>query len=124
MVMIEINIGKQFSDDPSGRYYTDGKGSGEEFREEVLIPSLNEAKEGSKKILIILDDEVEGYGSSFLVEAFAGVVKFGHMKASDLIELLEFSYDDADFEFYKNRTLQYVNEAKFGSEVYQSTKEE
>ncbi len=122
--MIEINVGKQSSEDPSGRYYTDGKGSGEEFREEVLIPALNNAKTTSKKILIILDDEVEGYGSSFLVEAFAGVVKYGHMTADELIKLLEFRYDDPDFEFYKNRTLQYINEASFNSEIYNSTKKE
>lgn len=123
-MMIEINIGKEFSDDPSGRYYTDGEGSGEEFREEVLLPAIKQATENKEKIRIILDDDVDGYGSSFLVEAFAGVVKYGHMKAEQLTCLLDFSYKDADFEFFAQRSLEYIRNAKFNSDVYRKTKSE
>ena len=121
--MIEINIGKDFSEDPSGRYYSDGEGSGEEFREEVLRPKLEEADKNNDKIRVILDDEVDGYGSSFLVEAFTGVVKFGYMKPDRLLEIIEFSYKDEDFEFFANRCIEYIKNAKFNSEKYKSTKD-
>jgi hypothetical protein len=116
-----INIGKDFSDDPSGRFYSDGEGSGEEFREEHLLPKLNDLKAG-EKIKIILDDDVEGYGSSFLVEGFAGIVKYGYMAADLLTNKLEFEYSDEDFSFYKDRCIKYIKEAKFNSKSYTPTK--
>lgn len=62
--MKRINIGKDFSDTPWGRYHDDGPVSGERFREEFLKPAL---KEGEKVCVSI--DDAEGYGSSFLDEA-------------------------------------------------------
>jgi hypothetical protein len=121
MGMAKINVGTDFSDDPSGRFYTDGKGSGEEFREEYLWPKLQDLQ-SDEKLTIIMDDHVEGYGSSFLVEGFAGIVKFGYMKADQLIKLLDFKYQDDDFEFYKERCIKYIEEAKFSTKDYQSTK--
>ncbi len=34
--MAVLKIDSDFSEDPAGRYYSDGKGSGEEFREEFF----------------------------------------------------------------------------------------
>lgn len=111
--MRKINIGKDFSDHPIGRYRSDGNSSGEVFREEVLIPNLKKL-EDNEKIEIILDDGVDGYGSSFLVEAFAGIVKAGIMDSKDLSKRLVFSYSDEDFSFYEGKVRQYIAEAKFG----------
>ncbi|HFR4115523.1 TPA: DUF4325 domain-containing protein [Yersinia enterocolitica] len=118
-----LNVGTEFSTLPSGRYYSDKTGSsGEQFREELLTNKLNQLVSG-EKLIIILDENVEGYGSSFLVEAFAGMVKYGYMQKDDLLKKLEFSFTDPDFSFFKKRILQYINEATFGSKVYVSTKE-
>lgn len=114
-----LYVGKQFSDDPAGRYYTDGDGSGEEFREEVLRPLLAL----NKPITINIDENVEGYGSSFLVEAFGGLIKHGYFKASDVNRMLTIDFNDPDFGFYARKIKQYINEAVFKSEQYVSTKE-
>lgn len=83
-----LNIGKQFSRFPAGRYAKDGPASGEEFRERVLLPLLNQ----SVPICIELDDAI-GFGSSFLEEAFGGLVRRG-WKPDDLLGILTFISED------------------------------
>lgn len=80
-----INIGKDFSDEPYGRYQTDGDSNGTTFREDFLLPALKKYK----KIQIILDD-AEGYGSSFLDEAFGGLVRLHGFTTEDLLNRFEF----------------------------------
>lgn len=76
--MRTISIAKDFSVYPGGRTPIDGPFSGEEFRENILIPIFNSNEE------VIIDfDGVRGYGSSFLEEAFGGLVRSGIKK--DLI---------------------------------------
>lgn len=120
--MKKINIGKDFSTNPAGRFRSDGEGNGEAFREDVLKNAVLSLKPG-EKLEIIIDDEVEGYGSSFLTEGFAGMVKFGYIEGDALIEKIEIVYTDEDFDFYKNKILDYIKKAKFNSKVYEPTKE-
>lgn len=108
--MKTINIGKDFSDHPIGRYRTDGEASGEAFRDDVLVPALRSLN-SNEKIKIILDDGVEGYGSSFLVEAFAGVVRNNITSGIDLKSKLIFYYNDQDFAFFEEKIKQYIDEA-------------
>lgn len=113
-------IGKEFSPDPAGRYYSDGDASGEQFREDVLKPLIN--KLGPNEVLTVnLDEGVEGYGSSFLSEAFGGLVKFGYFEAKFLLERLSFEYSNPDFEFYEKRIKSYISSSKFNSSVYTPT---
>ena len=124
MKNLEINIGKTFSSTPSGRFYTDmTDSSGEQFREELLWPALQQL-ETNQKVKIILDDDVEGYGSSFLVEGFAGIVKYGYMDKEVLLEKLELFQVDPDLLLFKKKIIQYINEAVFNSKQYESTKPE
>ncbi|WP_296128083.1 DUF4325 domain-containing protein [Pseudomonas sp. Ga0074129] len=119
--MAILNIGKDFSTDPAGRFYSDGgDSSGEEFREDHLLPALKQLTH-NEKLEIIIDDSVEGYGSSFLVEGFAGLVKYGYMTAEDLLGRLQITHTNPEFEFYKNKILQYINEAKYNSKKYTPT---
>lgn len=67
-----INVAKDFSKYPAGRTKTDGPESGERFREEYLIPAIQKGK-----LTIIELDGTRGYGSSFLEEAFGGLVRGG-----------------------------------------------
>ncbi len=112
--MNTFNIGKEFSTDPIGRYRSDSDSSGELFREEYLKPKLEKLAKG-EKLKIILDDGVEAYGSSFLVEGFAGLVKHGYFEKEELINMLEFEFKDEDFDFYANKIKQYIKEAKYNS---------
>ena len=116
--MKTLYIGNSFSDDPAGRYYTDGDGSGEEFREEVLKPLFYKAD----KVVINIDQNVEGYGSSFLVEAFAGLIKHGYFTKANILKKIEIKFSDPDFEFYSKKIYQYLDEAKYNSAKYKSTK--
>lgn len=68
-----INVATDFSRYPAGRYMSDGPYSGERFRNEFLRPVLD-----SKDTAIIELDGVRGYGSSFLEEAFGGLVRAGY----------------------------------------------
>lgn len=62
-----------FAKFPGPRYKSLGKYSGEEFREAVLIPAIEEQGDS----LVVDLDGVFGYGSSFLEEAFGGIVRKG-----------------------------------------------
>lgn len=73
--MRQINIARDFSVFPGGRTPDDGPNSGKDFREKLLIPALKT----EEKLQIELDG-TRGYGSSFLEEAFGGLVRCGYDK--------------------------------------------
>lgn len=79
-----INIAKDFTRYPGGRFYSDGPYSGEEFRTELLLPVLESGDE-----CLIVFDGARGYGSSFLEEAFGGLVRAGY-KASLILSKFNF----------------------------------
>ncbi len=65
-----ISVARDFSIFPGGRLTISGKWSGEEFRERVLIPALTAG------VPFVLDlDGVKGYPTSFLEEAFGGLIR-------------------------------------------------
>lgn len=68
--MLIINVAKEFTRFPSGRFKANGDTSGEAFRQRFLEPALREGKD----ITVELDGTI-GYGSSFLEEAFGGLVR-------------------------------------------------
>lgn len=64
----EIDVARSFTSYPVGRTRSDGRYSGEAFRDDHLVPAL---KAGAVTVLM---DGAKGYGSSFLEEAFGGLV--------------------------------------------------
>ena len=62
-----------FSEFPGPRYINLGPDSGELFRKTVL---LREIEENNGEIAVVLDGAF-GYGSSFLDEAFGGLIRDG-----------------------------------------------
>lgn len=87
--MTKISIANDFSRFPAGRYKTDGPYSGEEFREKHLRPAFS--REG--KVTVDLDG-ARGYGSSFLEEAFGGLVRSG-ISVSDVSKKLDLVSKDS-----------------------------
>ncbi|MBT8419231.1 MAG: STAS-like domain-containing protein [Gammaproteobacteria bacterium] len=83
-----LNIAKDFSPYPAGRVATDGPYSGQRFRGELLEPAMKEGKE-----LMIELDGTRGYGSSFLEEAFGGLVRAGY-PSKTILSLLTFKTND------------------------------
>lgn len=70
--MQTINIANHFSRYPAGRIPSDGPYSGELFRDNFLVPVLKT----NEKVIIEMDG-TRGYGSSFLEEAFGGLIRLG-----------------------------------------------
>jgi hypothetical protein len=83
-----VNVAKDFSRFPAGRFSSDGPYSGEEFRRKLLEPHLQK----DEVILVDLDGAL-GYGSSFLEEAFGGLIRVGYA-AADLLRRLTFKSKD------------------------------
>lgn len=71
MENIKYYIAEQYTKTPGGRK---GEYSGEDFREKVLYKIYIDAKKQNKRLIINLDGGY-GYGSSFLEEAFGGLVR-------------------------------------------------
>jgi len=69
---MEINIARDFSVTPAGRFIKDGPFSGEDFRKKLLEPHF--INKSTEKITINFDG-VEGYSTAFLEEAFGGLVR-------------------------------------------------
>ena len=122
--MKKFNIGKDFSTDPFGRFRSDSPKSpertGEAFREDYLKPRL-EGLGLDEKLEIFIDDGVESYGSSFLSEGFAGIVKYGYMTKEELLSKIEIKFSNEDFEFFKKKILEYIAQAKYKSKKYEPT---
>lgn len=112
--MAIFNIGKDFSTDPAGRYQSDGEFNGERFREEFLIPRLKGLKKG-EVLEIVIDDGVEAYGSSFISEGFAGVIKCGHMTRDELLKKIKITYSNPEFGFFEKRIIDHIKKSKYKS---------
>jgi len=69
---MEINIARDFSVTPGGRFIKDGPFSGEDFRIKMLEPLF---RNRSTEKIIINFDGVEGFSTAFLEEAFGGLVR-------------------------------------------------
>lgn len=98
-----INIAQDFTDSPGARYYTDGKFSGQEFREKILLDIFDSYDE----ITIVLDG-TEGYATSFLEESFGGLARDkGITKVLDKLKFISKEEPDLIYEI-----IGYINEAK------------
>jgi hypothetical protein len=103
--MKKINIATEFSEFPVGRFYNDGPDSGERFRDEILEPAL---KDGQSVIVFL--SGTEGYGSSFLDEAFGGIVRKLHLSQADVDRRIILEADPEDQSFVQE-ILQYISDA-------------
>lgn len=95
-----INISKDFNEAPAGRYHPqDGDWTGELFRNDILIPNLKKYK-----YVVVNLDNSSGYGSSFIDEAFGGLVREGFFTKEYLRTHLIFTAPDEN--------MIYVDEAR------------
>ena len=85
-----INIAEQFTRFPAGRYRSDGPYSGQRFREDLLVPALREFA----PVAVQLDGTM-GYGSSFLEEAFGGLIRTESFEPKDLQKRIKLESRDA-----------------------------
>jgi hypothetical protein len=91
-----IRISEAYSKTPGPRYIIEGPFSGEKLRQEILLSRIVSAIEGNGKILIDLDGTA-GYGTSFLEEAFGGLLRVNNIPYEQLEKTLEFKSDEEPY---------------------------
>jgi len=84
-----LRLAETFSRFPAGRYRQNGPYSGEAFRDDHLIPRLRRGE-----TLTVDLDGTRGYASSFLEEAFGGLVRSDRLTTADLQRLTLLSGED------------------------------
>lgn len=105
--MIHLSIANDFSKTPGVRYPQEGKFSGQEFRQDVLIPRVKEAIENDDTLEIDLDGTY-GLGPSFLEEAFGGLIREG-FDYNLLMKILKFK--SIEVPYYIEDVKKYMKEA-------------
>ena len=99
-----INVLRDFSKYPGGRYPTDGDHSGQALREDLLEPALRRYE----TVVVELDGTL-GYGSSVLEEGFGGLVRVSGFTAEHLHRALELRTENAELA---STIWHYVDEAQ------------
>lgn len=87
--MITVSVAKDFTRFPAGRYKRNGETSGEAFRERFLEEPIRRGEH----VTVEFDGTV-GYGSSFLEEAFGGIVRSLKVSAEFVLEHLTLQTSD------------------------------
>ena len=101
-----------FSTYPSGRDAQDGSSNGERYRTEVLIPLLQEAQAQGNKVVCVSLKGVLSFGSSFLEEAFGGLVRTGRFSKDQLRKLLKIDPGKPSFVRHERAIWAYIEEAE------------
>src|ERR1700691_5841505 len=108
---MEIDVARDFSRTPGGRHISDGPFSGQLFRDRILAPALQEARRNNDRVVVILDG-TRGYLSSFLEEAFGGLVRECGFTHRELDRLLEIRTHDPYYKHYKITANRAIAEAR------------
>ncbi len=109
MLDLRVDIGRDFSLTPGGRYRQNGDFSGEEFREDILAPKLQMAIAQGLKVRVAIDTVSRSYQASFLDEAFAGLIRDAHFSKDQVRRFLIIEASDSRFEKYKNLAEYYID---------------
>lgn len=109
---MNIDLAQQYSPYPSGRYASDGSFNGERFRNEILVPALTLAKKSHADKVVVNIDGVRTFGSSFLEEAFGGLIRKGFFSRTDLEKLLVVVCSKPHLAIFKDTIINYIDEAR------------
>lgn len=91
-----LKISKVFSRTPGARFRSEGKFSGQELREVHLTPAIKEAV--ATQIILCIDlDGTAGYGTSFLEEAFGGLIRVDKISLTLIQKFVEFNSTEEPF---------------------------
>jgi hypothetical protein len=96
---------------PGGRYEADGPFSGEWFRETILRPAFSNSLQSGEKLVVELDG-TSGYGSSFLEEAFGGLIRTRAFEPEVVRENLLVVAKTRLFAPYKALVDRYIRDAR------------
>lgn len=105
--MLVISIAKDFTSRPGGRTKVMGPGSGEAFRD-LLVRHLKRLPEETIEVEL---DGTEGYGSSFLEEAFGGIIRNRLLPAEDALRRIIVVARTPAYRSYAGEARQYMLDA-------------
>lgn len=105
---LTLNIAKEFSTTPGSRKIKESVFSGEKLRSEILFPLVKKAMTENSKIEINLDGTA-GFGTSFLEEAFGGLIRENKLDYNDLSKRL--SFISTEEEYLVDDILKYMQDA-------------
>lgn len=97
-----LKLARDFSKSPSGRVSKDGPSNGQRFRDEFLFPAL---EKGDVEVIL---DGVLTLGSSFLEEAFGGLVREKGLTPSMLRKKLVIQ---SRVSTYKDKIWSYIDQS-------------
>lgn len=89
--MKSVSVAQDFTRFPTGRFKRLGSTSGEGFREQFLEKPIRDGED----VTVLLDGTI-GYGSSFLEEAFGGLVRSLRITPNELRKKLTIVSEDAN----------------------------
>lgn len=101
-----INIAVDFSEYPAGRFVEDGDYNGTTFRKQHLIPAL----ENYAKVCVVFDG-VAGFGSSFLEEAFGGLVHGENFSKDFLDEHMQITTNEPELKVFVELAQRFIDDA-------------
>lgn len=84
--MKSINVAADFSKTPFGRFPSDGPYNGEKFRKEILLPAFTDSE--VEDVLVDFNGIALVIGSSFLEEAFGGLVRLERLDKINVLNRL------------------------------------
>lgn len=101
-----IDIAKQYAPRVGGRYRANGPNSGEQFRDEILLPAYRKSDR-----LIVRLDGITGYTASFFEEAFGGLVRAENKQGRGAEVLRRVQFDTTDLSFLVPKIKRWMQEA-------------
>lgn len=104
--MSKILISKQFSKTPFGRYVSDGPHSAVRFRKEFLVPAFVDIEE---PIEVDFDGISLAIGSSFLEEAFGGLIRKEGISKDKVKKYLIIK---SELPFYEQQIARFIDKAE------------
>jgi STAS-like domain of unknown function (DUF4325) len=109
MTEMIVSIAKDFHPAPAGRYLEDGPNSAQRFRDAVLEPKLRDAI-NSSSILVVRFDGMFAVSSSFLEEAFGGLVRSKVFSVEQLKAHLRLEAGSPAYEWARLDAEKYISE--------------
>ena len=92
---------------------SDSPNSAERFRRDFLVPAL---RSSDREVVVDFTGIIHGIGSSFLEEAFGGLVRKEGVSKSDIKERLVIK---SDLPFYKEQIFKFIDKANPEAKSFQ-----
>jgi hypothetical protein len=109
MMNMIVSIAKDFHPAPAGRYIEDGPNSAQRFRDQILQPRLSEAIKNDS-VLIVRFDGMFAVSSSFLEEAFGGLIRSKVFPIDQLMLHLRIEAGSPAYEWARLDAEKYLSE--------------